>query len=86
MPALMGYDLRKLLPDGVSAATDLVDLSSGHDYSGTGGIARNEAINLRLAAVVIQVLPNGNLVVAGRQEIRVNYELREMHVSGVIRS
>ena len=42
-------------------------------------------MTLRLAGVVTQVLPNGNLVVAARQEVRVNSELRELQVSGVIR-
>jgi flagellar L-ring protein precursor FlgH len=46
---------------------------------------RNETVTLRLAGVVTQVLPNGNLVVAARQELRVNSELRELQVSGVIR-
>src|SRR3546814_16075271 len=46
---------------------------------------RNESINLRVAALGIQVLPNGNLVLAGRQEVRVNYEKRELQVAGIIR-
>ena len=52
---------------------------------GTGKIKRNETVTLRLAGVITQVLPNGNLVVAARQEMRVSSELRELRVSGVIR-
>ncbi|MCB2108214.1 MAG: flagellar basal body L-ring protein FlgH [Rhodobacteraceae bacterium] len=62
-----------------------LDANSNSDYRGTGSIARDETINIRLAAVVLQVLPNGNLAIAGRQEIRVNNELRELQVGGVIR-
>jgi flagellar L-ring protein precursor FlgH len=53
--------------------------------TGTGQIQRSEAVTLRLAGVITQVLPNGNLVVAARQEFRVNSELRELLVTGVIR-
>jgi flagellar L-ring protein precursor FlgH len=68
-------------PEGGAA----VDFNSGSDYRGSGNIQRDETINIRLAAVVLQVLPNGNLAIAGRQEVRVNSELRELQVAGVIR-
>jgi flagellar L-ring protein precursor FlgH len=48
-------------------------------------VDRNETIRLELAALITQVLPNGNLVIAGRQEVRVNYENRILQVAGVIR-
>ena len=53
--------------------------------SGRGNTARTEAIKLNVAAVVTQVLPNGNLVLQGRQEVRVNFEVRELYVAGVAR-
>ena len=63
----------------------LISLSSNNNNSGNGQIQRNETVTLRLAGVVTQVLPNGNLVVAARQEFRVNSELRELKATGVIR-
>ena len=52
---------------------------------GKGQVNRQEALQTNVAAVVTQVLPNGNLVVEGKQEIRVNYEIRELVVAGIVR-
>jgi len=86
LPNLFGLEaaLPKLLGKAVSAST-LVNASSTNSNNGSGKIKRNETVTLRLAGVVTQVLPNGNLVIAARQEMRVNSELRELRVSGVIR-
>ena len=63
----------------------IISLSSNNNSAGNGQIQRNEAVTLRLAGVITQVLPNGNLVVAARQEFVVNNELRELRTTGVIR-
>jgi len=63
----------------------LLSTTSNNGNTGTGQIQRNETVTLRLAGVVTQVLPNGNLVVEARQEFRVNSELRVLTVSGVVR-
>jgi len=67
-------------------AANLVSVNSNGVSTGTAAIKRNETVTLRLAGVITQVLANGNLVVAARQEVRVNSELRELTVAGVIRS
>jgi len=59
------------------------DSTSSSD--GKGSVQRQEALSTNVAGVVTQVLPNGNLVIEGRQEIRVNFEIRELIVAGVIR-
>ncbi len=86
LPRLFGYEasLNRVLPQAVSN-TDLLELNSTSNSQGTGTIDREEEITVTLAAVVTQVLPNGNLVVFGRQEIRVNFEIRELLVAGVVR-
>lgn len=83
---LFGYEdyAKDYLPDAAVPA-NLVDVQSDHDVSGEGKIDRNEKIEMTMAAVVTQVLPNGNLVIEGTQEIRVNYELRQLTVKGIIR-
>jgi len=86
-PALMGFEtewLEEILPDEYSAE-DLVDLASTSQSRGEGEIRRNEEIELQLAAVVTDVLPNGNMAIFGRQEVLVNYERRDLVVAGVIR-
>lgn len=87
IPNLFGLEtavLPTLLKDAI--ASSLVSASSSSGNGGTGAIKRNETVTLRLAGVVTQVLPNGNLVVAARQQVRVNSELRDLTVSGIIRS
>ncbi len=86
LPNLFGLEAQ--LPKMLSKALDtknLVSASSTNSNTGTGSIKRNETVTLRLAGTVTQVLPNGNLVVTARQEVRVNSELRELQVSGVVR-
>ncbi len=59
-------------------------IQSTTSAQGQGAISRSETIDLLVGAVVTAVLPNGNLIVSGRQEVLVNYELRELLVSGII--
>ncbi|HWA69994.1 MAG TPA: flagellar basal body L-ring protein FlgH [Rhizomicrobium sp.] len=75
------FGLESALPN----AGGLVKMGSDNSNVGTGSIQRQEAINMTLAALVAQVLPNGNLVIDGHQQVRVNNELRDMRVSGIVR-
>ena len=72
------------LPDSFDPSQS-VDVNAASNSRGAGEINRNEQISLRIAAVVTDRLPNGNFVIAGRQEVRVNHELRELRIAGVIR-
>jgi flagellar L-ring protein precursor FlgH len=61
------------------------DISSTSTTQGQGNIDRSEQIQVSVAAVVTEVLANGNLVISGSQEVRVNYELRQLTVAGIVR-
>ena len=85
--SLLGYEttaFNTFLPDSVDP-TSLLSFDSVHSTKGDGDINRSETISLTFAAVVTQILPNGHLAILGRQEIRVNKELRELLVRGVVR-
>jgi flagellar L-ring protein precursor FlgH len=86
MPHLLGFEtsLGEILPDGYTP-DQLVDLSSASGSTGSGSVDRKEKIELKVAAIIVDQLPNGNFVIAGRQEVRVNFELRELTVQGIIR-
>jgi flagellar L-ring protein FlgH len=62
------------------------DIHSETDTQGTGDTNRSEAIDLSIAAIVTEVLPNGNLVIEGTQEVRVNAELRILTIAGIVRT
>lgn len=83
----LGYQssLNRVLPQALTNGTDIVNLSNSNSNTGTGTVDREETITFQVAAVVTQLLPNGNMVIYGHQEIRVNFEIRELTVAGVVR-
>ncbi|PTS74710.1 flagellar basal body L-ring protein [Sphingomonas sp. HMWF008] len=84
--ALLGLQtpLAKVLPGAVDPSK-LVDTNSTSSSNGAGNTTRSETINMTIAATVVGVMPNGNLLIRGKQEVRVNFELRELVVSGIVR-
>lgn len=86
IPDLFGIPQRinRNLPEGASL-DPAVGLNSSSQSGGDGSVSRSEELTLRVAATVMQVLPNGVLEIQGSQEVRVNFELRELLVSGFVR-
>jgi len=72
------------LPGGATLS-DAVELNSQSEAAGSGSVKRKEKLTLRVAATVIDVLPNGVLAISGSQELRVNFEMRELLVTGFVR-
>jgi flagellar L-ring protein FlgH len=70
---------------GEATLTPGVAFGSESEFSGGGQVRRNEKLTLRVAATVVEVLPNGHLVIQGDQEVRVNNELRDLQVAGIVR-
>ena len=87
IPQLFGLEAEfaKVLPQAVAPATALLNFDTVQSTKGVGQVKRTEVVSLTFAAVVTQILPNGSLVIVGRQEILVNSELRELMVTGVVR-
>jgi flagellar L-ring protein precursor FlgH len=83
---IFGYEsnLKKILPEAVNPGK-LVSLGNQSEHEGEGKIDRKEDIQINLAATVTQILPNGNMVIHGSQEVRVNFEKRVLAVDGIIR-
>jgi flagellar L-ring protein precursor FlgH len=79
------FGLESVLPTAMNPGS-LVKMGSDTNNTGTGSISRSESINLTLAALVAQVLPNGNLVIDGHQQVRVNNEMRDLKVTGIVRT
>lgn len=86
VPQLLGIPQRldESLPDGASTAK-AVSTNSKSTYQGQGSVSRKEKLMLRVAAAVVDTLPNGVLHIQGSQEVRVNFELRELVVEGFVR-
>ena len=88
-PRVAGFEnaigiLGPLAPDGADPAS-LLDITGGSQTNGDAEIEREETVTTQIAALITQVLPNGNLVIEGTQEVLVNHEIREVSVKGVIR-
>jgi flagellar L-ring protein precursor FlgH len=86
VPNLFGLPQRvdETLPEGATLGA-AVDFSSSSSFDGDGSVRRNEQLELRIAATIVDVMPNGVLMIQGTQEVRVNFEMRELLVSGFVR-
>ncbi|MFA5950130.1 MAG: flagellar basal body L-ring protein FlgH [Hyphomicrobium sp.] len=76
-------DVGRVKAAGSGTVNAQVDSQTSTDSK--GGVNRSENIDLLIAALVTAVLPNGNLILSGSQEVRVNFEVRELSVAGIVR-
>ena len=80
------FGLENVLPASHIDPGSLVKMGSDNSNVGTGSVNRSESINMTMAALIAQVLPNGNMVISGHQQVRVNNEMRDLAISGIVRS
>ena len=80
----LSTELVEFLP-GSPNPGNLVEANSASNHEAEGDIEREEQISMSVAAIVTDVMPNGNMVIAGRQEVRVNAENRILQVTGLVR-
>jgi flagellar L-ring protein precursor FlgH len=66
-------------------AGGLVDTESDRAFSGSGSTDRKDSLNTTIAATVVQVLPNGHMVIKGKREVAINYEMQELRIAGIVR-
>jgi flagellar L-ring protein precursor FlgH len=86
VPHFFGLEstLGKILPGGFDPA-NAIETASNSSNAGAGAINRAEKISLTIAAVVTAMLPNGNMVIQGTQEVRANTDVRRLTVAGIVR-
>jgi flagellar L-ring protein FlgH len=86
LPEFLGIPQRidEALPEGASMG-EAFETKSSSTFKGSGNVARKEQLTLRIAATVVEELPNGVLRIEGQQEVRVNFEMRELIVTGFVR-
>lgn len=86
-PSLFGLPeaIDRRLPSGLNVSSG-VETQGGTEFAGNGSVSRNEQLTLRVASTVVERLPNDILRIEGRQEVRVNHELRELLVTGYVRA
>ncbi len=82
---LPGAAIDGLIKKSGATASNLINNSTKTSAEGVGSVDRSEQLQTNVAALVTQILPNGNMVIEGRQEVRVNFEVRELIVAGVVR-
>ena len=82
-PSILGIEtaMGKIVPD----MNNLVDLKSNDAAAGSGKVDRKETVQTTIAVTVIKILPSGNLIVKGTQEVRVNFDIREVSIEGIVR-
>ncbi len=89
IPAFMGLEGAGILLNNLGGKeanlSKLIDASASSSFDGSGSTSRKETLTATITAKVIDVLPNGNLKIEGRRNVKVNNEDQILTVKGIIR-
>lgn len=87
MPNLLGYEskLKYIFPKAAVDPNNLINTNSATHQNGTGKLERKDTLKIKIAATIVQILPNGNLVIQGRQEVLFSRDLRIVEIKGIVR-
>jgi flagellar L-ring protein precursor FlgH len=86
-PAFFGLEnkLSSITPFATPTPGDLANITGSNSHQGNVTAKRKETVQTEVAAMVTQVLPNGNFAISGKQEFLMNYDIREVSIKGVVR-
>lgn len=85
MPNFMGLETAGFFTKNFGDLSKLLNASTDSTYAGSGSTSRQESLNATISAKVIDVLPNGNLQIEGRRNVKVNNEDQIIVVEGTVR-
>lgn len=85
IPNFMGLEKVGLLKNNIGDLSKLISANVDSSYKGSGSTSRAENLKATMTARVVEVLPNGNMMIEGRRNIKVNNEDQEIVLEGVVR-
>lgn len=85
IPNFMGLEKAGILTNNVGDLSKLINASVDSTYGGAGSTSRQETLNATISAKVIDVLANGNLLIEGRRNVKVNNEDQIIIIEGTVR-
>jgi flagellar L-ring protein FlgH len=85
MPHLLGLENTGIIKNNFADLAKIISASSNSSFKGAGSTSRQENLNATITARVIDVQANGNLMIEGRRNIKVNEEDQIIVLEGIVR-
>lgn len=85
IPNLLGLENSNFMKNNFSDLAKIINASNSSKFSGSGSTSRQENLKATITARVIDVQSNGNLMIEGRRNIKVNEEDQIIVLEGTVR-